>query len=159
MISPLLTVASPKGPAERGNQSQPQLDGHRTPWITQCFPVAHGPPRLEQYAPAIPVRILPSTGPFPRVGIQPFLLRIQLQEVPNEGPTAHVPLPHTGNVAGPSRGNPSLVHSGVPVAEDLKNLASRYLHNPSTHVDKLRMRRSRSGTVKVLILLEIDDTM
>ena len=44
----------------------------------------------------------------------------------------------------------------VSVAEDLKNLASHYLHNTGSHVDKLRMRRSRSGAVKVLILLEID---
>jgi hypothetical protein len=43
--------------------------------------------------------------------------------------------------------------------EDLKRLASHYLHNPGSHVDKLRMRRSRKGGFKVLILLEIDDTM
>ena len=47
----------------------------------------------------------------------------------------------------------------MSVGEDLKNLATQYLHNPGSHVDKLRMRRSRSGAVKVLILLEIDDTM
>ena len=44
------------------------------------------------------------------------------------------------------------------IVEDLRNLASRYLHNPDSRVDKLRMRRSRSGVVKVLILLEIDGT-
>ena len=44
----------------------------------------------------------------------------------------------------------------VSVAEDLKNLASHYLHNPGSHVDKLRVKRFRSGAVKVLILLEID---
>jgi hypothetical protein len=47
----------------------------------------------------------------------------------------------------------------VICAEDLKRLASQYLHSPSTHVDKLRMRRRRPGGLKVLILLEIDDTM
>jgi hypothetical protein len=47
----------------------------------------------------------------------------------------------------------------MPVAEDIEDLASRFLHNPGSHVDKLRMRRSRSGTVKVLIQLEIDNTM
>ena len=63
------------------------------------------------------------------------------------------------NMAGPSQENPSVVHPGMSVGEDLKTLATRYLHNPGSHVDKLRMRRSRSGTVKVLILLEIDDIM
>jgi hypothetical protein len=47
------------------------------------------------------------------------------------------------------------VYPGVPVTEDLKSLASRYLHNPVSNVDKLRIRRSRSGTVKVLIFLDI----
>jgi hypothetical protein len=46
----------------------------------------------------------------------------------------------------------------MSVGEDLKNVASHYLHSPSSRVDKLRMRRSRSGIVKVLIMLEIDDT-
>ena len=46
----------------------------------------------------------------------------------------------------------------MSVGEDLKNVASHYLHNPGSRVDKLRMRRSRSGAVKVLIVLEIDDT-
>jgi hypothetical protein len=69
-----------------------------------------------------------------------------------------IPLPH--NVAGPSRGDPSLVHSGRSATETLKkNLAGHYLHNPGSRVNDLRMRRSRSGTVKVLILLEIDDEM
>jgi hypothetical protein len=47
----------------------------------------------------------------------------------------------------------------MSAAEDLKNVANHYLNNPGSHVDTLRMRRSRSGTVKVLILLEIVDTM
>ena len=42
--------------------------------------------------------------------------------------------------------------------EDFEDLAGRYLHNPGSHVNKLRMKRSRSG-VKVLILLELDETM
>jgi hypothetical protein len=47
----------------------------------------------------------------------------------------------------------------MSAAEDLKDVAIHYLLNPGSHVDKLRMRRSRSGTVKVLISLEIDDTV
>jgi len=113
---------------------QRQLDtDHSTPGNTQYFPIVPGPPPLEQYAPAIP-------------------------EVPNNYPTGNIPHPH--NVAGPSRGDLSLVHSGMSVTENLKkNLASHYLHNPSSRVNDLRARRSRSGAVKVLILLEIDDDM
>jgi hypothetical protein len=73
-MPPLLTAASPKVPAEQqGNQSQLQFDGHRTPVNTQYIPIAPGPPRLEQHAPAIPVHAPP---PFPRVHVQPFLLRL-----------------------------------------------------------------------------------
>jgi len=112
----------------QGVESQRQLDGHPTPGMMQRIPFAPGRPRLEYGAPTI-------------------------IDVPNGGPPSQVPVPY--NVAGPFRGNPSIVYSGVPVTEDLKSLASRYLHNPGSNVDKLRIRRSRSGTVKVLIFLDI----
>ena len=70
----LLTKASLKGPAEQGNQSQRQIDGRRTPGITQHIPIGPGPPWHEHYAPAIPVRVIRLSTPFPRVHIQPFLL-------------------------------------------------------------------------------------
>ena len=41
------------------------------------------------------------------------------------------------------------------ITEDLKYIASRYLHNPGSHVGKLRVKRSRSGAEKVLISLDI----
>jgi hypothetical protein len=48
----------------------------------------------------------------------------------------------------------------MSVTETLKkSLASHYLHNAGSRVSDLRTRRSRSGAVKVLILLEIDDDM
>ena len=48
----------------------------------------------------------------------------------------------------------------MSVMENLeKNLASHYLHNPGSRVNDLRTTRSRSGSVKVFILLEIDDDM
>jgi hypothetical protein len=109
----------------------------------------------EQYAPAIPVRLLFHS--FPRGHLQPSYCAFKPQEVTNNRPPIHAPLPH--NIAGSSQGESSLVHSGISVGEDLKNLANYYLHNPGSHVNKLRMRRSRSGTVNVLILLEINDTM
>ncbi|KAF8481711.1 hypothetical protein DFH94DRAFT_405090 [Russula ochroleuca] len=114
---------------QRRNQSQ--FDGH-TPGITQCNPIAPGPPRFEQYGPPIP-------------------------EVPNDCAASHIPLPL--NIAGADRGNASIVHPRVSATDDLKNMASHYLHNPGSRIDKLRIRRSRSGAVKVLILLEVDDTM
>jgi hypothetical protein len=80
--------------------------------------------------------------------------------MPNDGLLGRAPPSRPPNVAGPSQGILDAVqHSGMSAAEDLKRLASQYLHSPSTHVDKLRMRRRRSGGFKVLILLEIDDTM
>jgi len=62
-------------------------------------------------------------------------------------------------VAGPSEGNTGPVHPGMSVAKDLKRLASQYLFSPGSHVDKVRMRRSRSGRFKVLIMLEIEDAL
>jgi len=122
------------------------------------IPVAPGTLRLQQFAPAILVRI--PTSPFLHMHIQPDLVRLCLQEVSNDSPPSHVPL--SLDVAGPYRGNPSIgrpMNPGMSVAEDTKDLASRYLHNPGSDVDKLRVRRSRSGAVKVLIVLETDDTM
>lgn len=73
--------------------------------------------------------------------------------MPNDGPPGHVLPP---NVA-LSRGNHSPLQPGMPGRDDLKNLASHYLHNISSYVDKVRMRQSQSSTVKVLILLEIEE--
>ncbi|KAI0003876.1 hypothetical protein BJV74DRAFT_490949 [Russula compacta] len=117
----------------RGDQSC--RGGHSTPGIAQYTmnPMVPGPPSLGHYAPLAPP-----------------------QEIPNDGYPSRMPLPH--NVVEPSRGNPSPAHTGI-ATEDLKRLASYYLHIPSSYVDKLRMRRSRSGGYKILILLEVDDTM
>jgi len=43
--------------------------------------------------------------------------------------------------------------------EDLKRLASRYLNDHGTHVDKLLVRRRFLSGRRVLILLEIDNAM
>ena len=40
------------------------------------------------------------------------------------------------------------------ITDDLKYIAGHYLYNPGSHVD-LRVRRSRSGSEKVLISLDI----
>jgi hypothetical protein len=42
--------------------------------------------------------------------------------------------------------------------EELRQLATRYVENPDLRVDRVRVRHSRrSGRVKVMILLELDD--
>lgn len=68
-------------------------------------------------------------------------------------------MPGPTNAPGPSQGIPDLGYHGTAAAEDLKRIAGQYLHSPSSQVDNLRIRRSRSGGLKVFILLEIDDTM
>jgi hypothetical protein len=46
----------------------------------------------------------------------------------------------------------------MTAVEDLRRLASQYLHNPDSRVDKVCMKQSRrSGKVKVMILLEVDE--
>jgi len=117
------------GLAERDMHHGIQSDrvNHLLP-IAQHVPLASRPPQLEYYAPLTPS-----------------------QEMPNDGTISRAPSP---NVAGPSQGVPSRKSA----VEDLRQLASRYLHNPDSRVDKVRMKQSRrSGKVKVMILLEIDD--
>ena len=121
-------------------------------------PVASDALRLEQIATATIVRAL--LPPFPHMHIQPSLLRLCSQEASNDGSPGNV-LPHL-NVAGPSYGNPNIGHpvnSGMSVTEGIEDLASRYLNNHGSRVDKLRFRQSQSGAIKVLIQLGIDDTM
>ena len=44
--------------------------------------------------------------------------------------------------------------------EDLRILASQYLHNHGSRVGRIRIRQScHSGRVKVIIMLEIDETV
>jgi len=50
-------------------------------------------------------------------------------------------------------------HGMTSTADDLKHLVNHYLYNPRLHVGKLRMRRRRTGSSNVLIVLEIDDTI
>jgi len=78
-------------------------------------------------------------------------------ELPDDGALSRVPLSH--NAAGPSRDSLVPVHPGISTDEDLKRLARHYLLSLASRVDKLRMKRSRSGALKVLILLEIEDMM
>jgi len=92
----------------------------------------------------------------PRLSLGTYNLTDFKPQLPNDGPPSRAP--HPDYVAGPSEGSFGAVHSGMSVAEDLKRLASQYLSRPDSHVDKLRMKRSRSGSLKVLILLEVEDS-
>jgi hypothetical protein len=62
------------------------------------------------------------------------------------------------NVAVPYQRIPDPVLPRMPAGEELRQLANRYLHDPDSRVDRVRVRRSRrSGKVKVMIVLELDD--
>ncbi|KAH9962197.1 hypothetical protein BC827DRAFT_1267177 [Russula dissimulans] len=78
-------------------------------------------------------------------------------ETPNVGPPSGPPH-HAFNVPGPFHGNLGPIGM-LPSPDGLKHLANHYIHNPRSHVEKLRVKRERTGRSKVLIVLEIDDTM
>ena len=79
--------------------------------------------------------------------------------MPNDLPFSRGPC--LFNVAGLSQRGPGPMHSGMSAAEEfnLKQLASHYLNNHGSHINKVRTRRIHSGGYKVLILLGIDDTI
>ncbi|KAI0297547.1 hypothetical protein B0F90DRAFT_1819151 [Multifurca ochricompacta] len=100
--------------------------------IVQHFPVAPGPSQVGYNVPL---------GPM----------------IPNDSVVGWVPPPP--NVAGPSREIPNSnpVSSEMIAEDELKRLARRYLQNPESRVDRVRMRQSGSGRFKVMIMLEIDN--
>jgi hypothetical protein len=66
--------------------------------------------------------------------------------------------PQLPNVAIPFQGLPGPVPPGISTEGELRQLANRYLHDPDSRVDKVCVRHSRrSGKVKVMILLELDE--
>ena len=46
----------------------------------------------------------------------------------------------------------------MTVEEVLRGLTSRYAHTRDSRVNKFRIRQRRSGRVRAVVLLEIDDT-
>jgi len=46
---------------------------------------------------------------------------------------------------------------GQPAAENLRRLASRYIHHPDSQVDMVRMEPGSAGRSKVVIILEMAD--
>jgi len=111
----------------------PEHHGNQTHHGTH-IPIASGPPQLEFYA------------------------QVAADLIDNDA-LGHAPYPHS--VAGPSQGNMSSMHPRMSDSddEDLKRRARHYLNNPGSYVDELRVWHRCSGGRRVLILLEIDDTL
>jgi len=77
------------------------------------------------------------------------------QDIPN-GEVRFCP-PPMSDVADPfSRSVPESAPLGVSAVEGLKRLADRYLHDPGSQVDTLRMGLSPSGRLRVMIVVDID---
>lgn len=76
--------------------------------------------------------------------------------VQNVGPPPPAAMP---DIADPFSENvPNNDHSRTSAMANLKRLANRYLHNPDSQVDTLRVGLSSSGRrFVVMILLEVDD--
>lgn len=111
-------------------QGNPNVD-YAPPGSAQHHFAAPGPPLLEYHMP-------PAHG------------------IPNDG---HAPRISMSDVADPfSRNIPNPDPSRTSAVEDLKRLANRYLHNPDSLVDTLRVGLSpSSGRFTVMILLEVDN--
>jgi hypothetical protein len=84
------------------------------------------------------------------------------QENQNNGPFGHppqgvVPGPIQAGFAGPStqRTHPY----GQPTVENLRRLASRYVHHPGSQVDMVRMEPGTAGRYQVVIVLEMVDLL
>jgi hypothetical protein len=62
------------------------------------------------------------------------------------------------NVVVRSQGIPGPAPFRMSAGEEIRQLATRYIQNPDSRVDSVRVKHSRrSGKVKVMILLELDD--
>ena len=83
--------------------------------------------------------------------------RVRAQGIPNGGREA--PPTAMPDIADPFSRNPLNSDTyRTPAREDLKRLATRYLCNPDSRVDTLRMGLSPSGgRFMVMIVLEVDD--
>ncbi|KAI9455947.1 hypothetical protein BJY52DRAFT_1224464 [Lactarius psammicola] len=105
--------------------------GYAPPENAQHHLAAPGPPPVEYHIP--PAHGIPNGSHAPPTAM-PDVADPHSQNVPNTDP------------------------SGTSAMEDLKRLVNRYLHNPDSRVDTLRMELSPSGSrFMIMILLEVDD--
>ena len=78
------------------------------------------------------------------------------QDIPNSGVRDRAPL-MLDSADSFSQSVPDPPPSGTSAMESLKHLADRYLHDPSSRIDTLRMGLSPSGgRLRVTIVFDID---
>lgn len=149
-ILPLLTSASLKNlEGQYAHQGDPNV-GYAPPGNAQNYLAVPVPPHIEYNMP--PAHVCTHTHSFclRSVCIVPDCIRTQ--GIPNGD---QVPPTSTPDVA---RNVPNSGPSRTSAREHLKRLANRYLHNPDSRVDTLRMELSPSGSrFMVMIILEVDD--
>ena len=89
-----------------------------------------------------------------------FLMGPSPQENPGNDYFGHGP---NGVVPGPTQAafsNSSThraVDVGQPATENLRRLASRYIHHPGSQIDMVQMEPGSAGRYKVVIVLEMAD--
>ncbi|KAI9455949.1 hypothetical protein BJY52DRAFT_1224466 [Lactarius psammicola] len=107
--------------------------------------IGYPPPGLAQYTLAAP-------DPSRREYYIPPAHR----DLPNDGVKDRLPLmPDAADAF--SRNSPESAPSGMSAMEGLKRLANRYLNDPCSQVDTLRMGPGpSSGRLRVVIMLDID---
>jgi len=66
---------------------------------------------------------------------------------------------HPPNAVGPLQGNTSPVNVGMSATDSIKWLAGRFLSNPRSRVEMIDIMPQRSGTSKVLIVLDMNEAM
>ena len=72
---------------------------------------------------------------------------------------------HVAPLPGPAQGafRPAFVHQvpglGQPGAENLRRLASRYLHQPNSRVDVVCIEPGPADQFKVVIIVEVPDVL
>lgn len=148
---PLLTFVSLK--EQYAYQGNPTV-AYAPPGNPQQYLAVPGPPSMEYYTPLDHVRTPTLSFSSRSICIVPDCGCTQ--GIPNGG---HAPPTAMPDAADPlSQNVPNSDPSRSSAMEDLKRLATRYLCNPGSRVDTLRMGLSPSGSrFMVMILLEVDD--
>ncbi|KAH8992380.1 hypothetical protein EDB92DRAFT_563502 [Lactarius akahatsu] len=136
-------------------QGSPNVD-YAPPGSAQHHFAAPGPLLLEYHMPPAYVRTLSLSFTLCSRRVCMVSNRVRTQGIPNDGHAPRIAMP---DVADPfSRNIPNPDPSRTSAVEDLKRLANRYLHNPDSLVDTLRVGLSPSGgRFTVMILLEVDN--
>ena len=154
-VIPLLTSASLKNWERQYTYRGNPYVGYAPPGNAQHYPATPGPPPVEYYIPQAYVR----THTFCSHSVCISSDRVCAQGIPNGGIRDHAPPTAMPDVADPfSRNVPNSDPFRMSAMEDLKRLANRYLQNPDSRVNTLRMGLSPSRSrFMVMILLEVDD--